>query len=338
MSFCSQFAGRTVLVVGDVMLDEYILGHVRRLSPEAPVPIVEIHQRRYHPGGAANVAANIASLNGNSALVGIAGADAAGDKLIEALAGRSISTAGVIRDNGAKTITKTRVMAGGHHIVRFDDEQRVGLSAGQERAIGNMAADYAEGADAVVISDYGKAVATPAVCRAIIDQARERHIPVVVDPKGTDYSKYAGATLITPNLGEAKAVAGAYDSRFLARDDSGILIEDLTEVIMAHCDANLLITRGPDGMTVFERACPPVTIRAEARDVFDVTGAGDTVVATIALALSVGLPLERACRAGNQAAGIVVGEIGACAIPPEKLDHAIAADPAFSHAAHPVPR
>ncbi|MBV9303119.1 MAG: D-glycero-beta-D-manno-heptose-7-phosphate kinase [Acidobacteriaceae bacterium] len=315
-----------MLIVGDVMLDEHILGDVRRLSPEAPVPIVEIQSRRYHPGGAANVAANINCLHGSALLVGIVGADAAGSRLTEELASRGVSTHDLIPAMDRRTTTKSRVMAGGQHIVRFDEECQIDLSAEQEELLATRAARSVEAADACIISDYAKGVATPRVCHAVISAACAKGIPVVVDPKGADYSKYMDATVITPNLKEARAAAGTYDNRFHNRDDSGILIEDIAATIMKQCPTSLLITRGAQGMTLFERGAPPVTIRARTRQVYDVTGAGDTVVATLALGLAAGLPMAQAARLGNLAAGIVVGELGASTVSIEALQHAIAED------------
>jgi len=305
------------------MLDEHIQGHVRRLSPEAPVPIVEIQSRRFHPGGAANVAANITSLGGIALLAGIVGADAPGNQLREEISSRGVCPEYLMTAADRRTTTKSRVMAGGQHIVRFDEECRFDLSPAEEDALAGRAAEGAHDADACIISDYAKGVATAKVCQTVIAAASQKGIPIVVDPKGTDYTKYAGATVITPNLNEARTVAGTYDSRFHARDDSGILIEDIADVIMSRWSASLLITRGPEGMGLFERGARPVTIRARARQVYDVTGAGDTVVATLALALAAGLSLENACRLGNLAAGIVVGELGASTISQAALESAV---------------
>lgn len=304
------------------MLDEHIQGQVRRLSPEAPVPIVEIQSRRFHPGGAANVAANITSLGGSALLVGIIGADAAGMQLRQELCERAVGPEYLIASVDRRTTTKSRVMAGGQHIVRFDEECHLDLSADEEGALAGRAAECVGEADACIISDYAKGVATSKICQAVITAACGKGIPIVVDPKGSDYTKYAGATVITPNFHEATTLAGTYDSRFHVRDDSGILIEDIAETIMRRCSASLLITRGSEGMSLFERGGRPVTIRARARQVYDVTGAGDTVVATLALGLAAGLSLEKACRLGNLAAGIVVGELGASTISLEALESA----------------
>jgi D-beta-D-heptose 7-phosphate kinase/D-beta-D-heptose 1-phosphate adenosyltransferase len=323
LSICSGFQGRRVLVVGDVMLDEHIQGQVRRLSPEAPVPIVEIQSRRFHPGGAANVAVNITSLGGIALLAGIIGDDTAGTRLEEELSLRGVASKHLMAVTGRRTTTKSRVMAGGQHIVRFDEECRLDLSPEEEESLASRAAECAVQAEACIISDYAKGVVTSKISQRVISAASEKGIPIIVDPKGADYTKYAGATLITPNLNEATTLAGTYDGRFHARDDSGILIEDVAETIMRRSSASFLITRGSEGMSLFARGAPPVTIRARARQVYDVTGAGDTVVATLALGLAAGLSLENACRLGNLAAGIVVGELGASAISLEALERAI---------------
>ena len=324
MSIFSHFAGRRVLVVGDAMLDEHIQGHVRRLSPEAPVPIVEIQSRRFHPGGAANVAANITSLGGGALLVSIIGADGAGLQLRQELSARAVAPDDLIAARDRRTTTKSRVMAGGQHIVRFDEECRIDLSPEEEDELCRRAAERVRDADACVISDYAKGLVTPKVGHTVIAAASAKGIPIIVDPKGSDYTKYAGATVITPNFNEARTLAEMYDTRFHARDDSGILIDDIAETIMRRCTASLLITRGSEGMSLFERGARPVTITARARQVYDVTGAGDTVVATLALALTAGLSLESACRLGNLAAGIVVGELGASTVSLHALESATA--------------
>ena len=319
----SGFEGRRVLVAGDVMLDEHIQGDVLRLSPEAPVPIVEIQSRRFHPGGAANVAANIGSLRGTALLVGIIGSDTSGTRLVEELSSRAVSPDYLLAVADRRTTSKSRVMAGGQHIVRFDEECRMDLSPEQETVLANRAAQLAGEVDACIISDYAKGVVTRKVCEAILGAAAQKQIPVIVDPKGTDYSKYAGATLITPNLKEARAAAATYDSRFHAWDDSGILIEDIAEAMTSRLGTSVLITRGAEGMSLFERGAPPVTIQARARQVYDVTGAGDTVVATLALGLAAGLSMEESARLGNLAAGIVVGELGASTVSLDALEEAL---------------
>ncbi len=326
MTLRSTFSKLRVLVVGDVMLDEHIQGRVRRLSPEAPVPIVEIQSRRFHPGGAGNVAANVTSLGGTALLVGIIGQDTAADRLKEELSTRGVTPDHLVTAAGRSTTTKSRVMAAGQHIVRFDDECRLDLAPEHEERLTARAAECVRNADVCIISDYAKGVLTPRVCRTVIEIAAARSIPAVVDPKGTDYEKYAGATVITPNLIEAFTLAGTYDGRFHGGAESPALIEGIAATIMARCDANLLITRGADGMSLFEHRAKPVTIQAQARQVYDITGAGDTVVATLAMGLAAGLSLENASRLGNLAAGIVVGELGASTISLEALECAMADD------------
>ena len=326
MNISASFAGKKVLIAGDVMLDEHIQGSVRRLSPEAPVPIVEIQSRRYHPGGSGNVAVNITSLGGTVLLTGVVGNDLHGSRLAEELTARSVSPEYLITAADRHTTSKSRVMAGAHHIVRFDQEDRFELSAEQEEQVARQAAECARQADVCVLSDYAKGVVTAKICQAVIAAAAERGVPVVVDPKGADFAKYTGATVVTPNLNEAKVAASAFDARFHGLDESGFSVDDIAEVIMKRCNASLLITRGPDGMSLFERAKKPVTIKSRARQVFDVTGAGDTVVATLALGLAAGMPLATACWLGNLAAGVVVGELGASAITPHKLETALDGD------------
>ena len=316
MNPLSAFPLCKVLVLGDVMLDEYVHGRVRRISPEAPVPVLDLDGRRWHPGGAANVAVNLAALGAEVMLAGILGPDPSGNRLRASLAGRGVSTDHLLTLDHCRTTTKTRVVCGAHQIVRIDDEQPLSLSCAQQALLAKHIVDAARHASACVISDYGKGVATPALCRVVVAAAAARGIPVVVDPKGTDFTRYRGATLVTPNLPEALAAAGCANAPRASLDS-------VARTLFQACPAALLITRGADGMSLFDRGAPPLHLPAQARHVYDVTGAGDTVVATVALGLAAGLPLPFACRLGNLAAGIVVGEPGAAAISLAQLQAAL---------------
>lgn len=303
-----RIPGRRVLVVGDVMLDEYVWGSVRRVSQEAPVPVVELQRRTRVPGGAANSAANAAGLGGEVYLVGVAGDDEAGRHLRDALEAGVIATNGLLAVADRPTTTKTRIIAHGQQVVRVDHEQAGPLPAATEARLLALIEEALPFVEACILSDYAKGVVSPAVAQGLIVRAKALGKPVVVDPKGTDYSKYRGATLVKPNLHEAglflrREVASAED---VAEAGSGLL--------SALGVAGVLITRGPAGMSLFERDKEVVDIPAQAREVFDVTGAGDTVAAAVAMALAAGASLEEAARLASRAAAIIVGRVGTAAV------------------------
>lgn len=309
----SRFSGTRILIVGDVMLDEYVWGEVRRVSPEAPVPVVEIGRRTYVLGGAANVAANVVSLGGSALLVGVIGDDRPAELLREALRDRGVSTEGLIVDPKRPTTTKTRVVAHQQQIVRVDSESRASLSPElQARALQAVEERLAD-AGACVISDYWKGVVSAALSQHLICLARVSAKPVVVDPKNRDFSIYRGATVVTPNLSEAE--------RALDNNHNGEF--ELERAVRALLDlldgAALLITRGPEGMSLFRGDAAPLHIPAEGRNVFDVTGAGDTVVSALSLSLATGCSLEESARLANRAAGIVVGKAGTATVTPQEL-------------------
>ena len=312
-----SFRGATVLTLGDVMLDEYVWGEVQRISPEAPVPVVEVQRRTHVPGGAANAAAGVVALGGRALLGGVVGADPPAEHLRAALEAAGLEAEGLVVDAGRPTTTKTRVIAHSQQVVRADAEDRSPLGPEVESGLVEWAAARVDEADAIVLSDYAKGVVSEGVARRVIELAREHGKPVVVDPKGIDYAKYRGATVITPNAHDAGRAANVHVHGY----------EDLLEVarrLSAACDgAALLVTRGAAGMTLFTNA-HPVDIPAEAHAVYDVTGAGDTVVAVLAVALARSLPLEDAVRLANAAAGIVVGKVGTATVTLEELERHLA--------------
>ncbi len=307
------FADAAVLIVGDVMLDEYIWGEVRRISPEAPVPVVEALRRTYAPGGAANVALNVAALGGRVHLGGLVGQDYAANQLRAALELPRISTEGLTVEPARPTTTKTRVVAHSQQMVRVDSEQRHAIDGPQEAALLAWVEANMAGVGACVLSDYSKGVISPRVAQSVISLANRHGKPTIVDPKGTDYAKYRGATLIKPNLHETERVLnrdirGEQALLSAARDLRGIL-----------AGSALLITRGAEGMTLFEGHDAAIHIPQKSRDVYDVTGAGDTVVSTLALALACGSGLEQAARLANLAGGIVVGKLGTASVTNDEL-------------------
>jgi len=302
-----DFRSGHVVVVGDVMLDRYWHGSTNRISPEAPVPIVRVEQDEFRAGGAGNVALNIASLGGRATLVGLVGRDEAGRLLRERLREAGVDCR-FVEAPEHPTITKLRIISRHQQLIRLDFEENFAVldSAGVE---GGFDAARA-GAGAVVLSDYGKG--TLSQVGALIAKAREQGVPVVVDPKGTDFGRYTGATVITPNLAEFEAVVGPCpdEATLLARGEALRAALDLEAV---------LITRSERGMTLIPRCGEALTLAAQARDVFDVTGAGDTVVALLGLGLACGLTLPGAMRLANVAAGIVVGKLGTASVSPDEL-------------------
>jgi D-beta-D-heptose 7-phosphate kinase/D-beta-D-heptose 1-phosphate adenosyltransferase len=309
----SQFAAARVLVFGDAMLDEYMLGTVSRISPEAPVPVVDIRTRWYVPGGAGNVAANVASLGAQVHLVAVCGRDGAGESLRRALSNSGVADSWLNELADRLTTCKTRVIAGQQQIVRFDNEHRSALSE-EERCCMEKSFEAAlHQSDVCIFSDYGKGIFSPELCGRAIALARSKGREVIVDPKGTDYSRYRGCTLITPNLREAGEAAG----RQIGNEDElhyvGFRLMELLP------GSSVLVTRGADGMTLFRPDQDPLTIPTVAQEVFDVVGAGDTVVATLGISIAARLPLETGTRLANVAAGIAVGRQGTVAVSIEEL-------------------
>ena len=297
----THFPGCPILVVGDLMLDEFIWGQVSRISPEAPVPVVEVRRRTHAVGGAANAAA----LGGRVTLAGVVGADAEGQRMVELLRGQGIDTAGVVTDGTRPTTTKTRVVAHSQQMVRIDHEQPGPISESVADALIAAVRAALPQVRACVVSDYGKGVITLAVVSQLIADARRAGVPVIVDPKGTDYAKYAGATVVKPNQMEAGKVLNR-DLR--TDDDVDRAGTDLRALLGA--DSAVLITRGAQGMSLFESGKAAVHVPTQAREVFDVTGAGDTVAGAMAMTLAAGGSLEDACRLASLAAAVVVAKLG----------------------------
>jgi rfaE bifunctional protein kinase chain/domain len=307
----------TVLTVGDIMLDEYIWGDVRRISPEAPVPVVEVRRRTRAPGGVANVAAGIVAFGGRAVIQGVIGQDAAAEGLRGSLQELGVSTDGVVVDSSRPTTCKTRVIAHAQQIVRTDDEQRGAFDFRIEDLLLSRITKHLPSADAVVLSDYDKGVLSPRVAHEVIAAAARAGKPVVVDPKGRDYAKYRGATVLTPNTLDAGTAAGVTIEE---RADLLTAVERLGEVLEGSA---LLITQGADGMTLFAGG-ESFHVPTRAREVYDVTGAGDTVVAMLAIALGCGIGLEQAVELANAAAGLAVAKVGTSTVKLEELQASLA--------------
>jgi rfaE bifunctional protein kinase chain/domain len=319
-----RFPGRSVLVVGDVMVDNFVVGRVDRISPEAPVPIVRYEREHDRLGGAANVAHAVTALGGRPALVGVAGTDAAGDRLAAALAAAGIAAAGIVRDGHRRTTLKLRLVTERHHqVARLDVEDEAEIAGEVEARVCERVAQAAASVDAIVISDYLKGAITPAVAACAIDAGRARGVPVLVDPKVAHLPRYHGATIVTPNCGEAEA---ATHVRLRTPLDMASAARAICE--QAGCES-VLVTLGDRGMWLLGRRrtgaadVPEVQeeglLPASAREVADVTGAGDTVIATLALGLAAGGTLVEAAHLANQAAGIAVGKFGPAVVTPQEL-------------------
>jgi rfaE bifunctional protein kinase chain/domain len=303
----SNLRGATVLVLGDAMLDEYVWGEVERISPEAPVPVVDVRKRTHVPGGAANAAAGVVALGGRALLGGVVGDDTSGATLRESLTAAGVEADGLAIDPLRPTTTKTRVVAHAQQVVRTDSETRGPLPPQIEAELVGWVRGRMSEADTLLISDYGKGVLSGAAAPASIDAARREGKPVVVDAKGVHYSKYRGATVITPNVRDAAQAANIH----IEQEEH---LREAARRLSAACGgAALLITRGAAGMTLFS-VDHPLHVPAEAHEVYDVTGAGDTVVAVLAVALGRNVPLPDAVRVANAAAGIVVGKVGTSAV------------------------
>ena len=313
------FTGRRVVVLGDLMLDAYLLGETRRISPEAPVPVVEVTERSERPGGAANTALNLAALGARPILVGVIGVDPDGDRLQRALESAGVETNFIVRDEGRPTTCKTRIVARGQQIVRLDSELRSPLSAAvEDRLLGRLGSALRE-AEGCVLSDYGKGVLSTRVTAEAIGGARSGERPIVVDPKGKDFSRYRGCTVVTPNVHELELATGETvdtDATLLA---AAARLLDLLE------GSAVLVTRGAAGMTLVRSDREPRHASTTAQRVYDVTGAGDTVTGTLALALAAGLPMDDGMELANRAAGIVVGKMGAATVTWDELLGTLAA-------------
>ncbi len=303
---------RNILVIGDIMLDEYLWGTVRGISPEAPVPVVEIRQQTYAPGGAGNVAANLACLSSNVWLVGVVGTDTQAAKLFELLSQTPQISMHLYPCQDRPTTTKTRILAHSQQMMRTDREERHPIPAEAEANILACVQEHLNNLHACILSDYAKGVLTDSLIASIITLCRQAKIPVIVDPKGHRYSRYRGATIVTPNMHEAHLAIGD--------EESTLPIEAVAEHLQREIGTSaLLITRGPQGMSLFLPGTPPTHIPTQARNIYDVTGAGDTVVAVLALLLASDMDIEFAARLANYAAGVVVGKVGTACVSLEEL-------------------
>ena len=313
----ARMGERRIVVYGDVMLDEFVWGDVTRISPEGPVPVVDVRRESVHLGGGANVLANLVSLGTRASVVGVIGDDRAGVRLRAELkeAGATIDT--LIVDRSRPTTTKTRIIAHSQLVVRADREERAPVKAQTEARIIEVLKEAITGADAFLVSDYDKGAVTPRVLAEVLPFAYGRGIPVLIDPKIRNFDSYRPATLVTPNHHEALRLTNTED-----HTDEGL--KRAAHLIRGRLDCeSVLITRGERGLMLLESYHEPVYVQTAAREVYDVTGAGDTVLATLAAALSAGASMLEAAVLANQAAGIVVGKVGTATASAEEIINSI---------------
>jgi D-beta-D-heptose 7-phosphate kinase/D-beta-D-heptose 1-phosphate adenosyltransferase len=316
----ARFATARILVIGDVMLDHFVRGNVRRISPEAPVPVVEVIEETFNPGGAANVACNIASFTRNVALMGRMGQDAQAAQLTRLLNEEGVETGSMIISDSIPTISKSRVVARQQQIVRVDRESLQKLSVEELDEVGGKLRALAGTLDAIIIEDYGKGFITAALMETVAAVAKEAGLLVTVDPSARNPLSWSGVSLVKPNRLEAFAAAGIEDSHPNVAPSENEELLRVGRVLLEKWDAPLvLITLGEQGMMLFQREGIPHHIPTRAREVYDVSGAGDTAIAVLTLALASGMNAEEAADVANHASGIVVGKLGTACVTPDEL-------------------
>ena len=323
MHTLENFEKLKILVVGDVMLDRYWWGGVTRISPEAPVPVVRLKSTSMAAGGAANVAVNVAGLGATAILLGLVGEDDEARLFPSILDQARVSAGHLIPVNERATTVKTRVIAHSQQVVRVDQEDSDPITAETEERICAGIRSLVPTIDAVAVSDYAKGMLTEPVLSELFATATAHGKPVLVDPKGKNYGKYRGAAVLTPNRREAAEACNL--------DDNGNIVDEAGSRLMSELDLNaLLITQGEEGMTLFRKSQEPLHLTAIAREVYDVTGAGDTVIATLTTAIGAGLDLADAARLANVAAGLVVEQVGTSSITTADLLAALNSDRSIS--------
>lgn len=312
-AYLQKFSQARILVLGDLIIDHYIWGKVHRVSPEAPVPVVHVQSETFRLGGAANVFHNILTLGGQVELCGVIGADQDGKELLQQIKKTKAVTTGIFVDGSRPTIKKSRVVAHNQQIVRYDVEQSHPISASVERKILKYITGRLPNLSGIVISDYAKGMITAGMVEHIRSAASRHCVPIIVDPKVEHMAYYSGVTVVTPNHWEARQATGFLPTQEVSINQVGFSLRDRLQ-----CQA-VIITRGEEGMSIFQDQGRTWTIPAVAKQVYDVTGAGDTVVSTLALAMSVGASLPEAALLANHAAGIVVGMLGTATVSRQQL-------------------
>jgi len=317
-SILAAFPSKTVVVIGDVMSDEYIWGKVTRISPEAPIPVLQVTGETLRLGGAANVAANLRSLGAQVRVVGVVGADPMGKRLAQLMADKGIDPSGLVADPERPTIQKTRVVAGHQQIVRYDRERQNEISAEVQKRVMAASMKALEGAQAIVFSDYAKGLLIPQLCASLIEAARRRGLVTTADPKPRNIMTFKGVDLVSPNKGEAEAASGILIDSPDSLDAAGA---KLLSMLQAKA---VLITRSEEGMSLYQAAGGAHHVPTMAQEVFDVTGAGDTVISTLTLALAAGASYLEASVLSNVAAGIVVAEVGVATVTAAEIEAKLA--------------
>jgi len=312
-SLVGALRGRRIAVLGDLMLDRYHWGTVRRVSPEAPVPVVEVESEQVRFGGAANVANNIKALGGSAVLVGLIGEDHPGAQFVEMMAEQGLDRSCIIRDPSRPTTIKTRVIAQGQHVVRIDNESKAPCSPDLAAKIVGAIRDTISTLDAIIIEDYNKGVVTREVIHEVVALARKHGRIVTVDPKFDNFLEYKGVTVFKPNRRETEEVLGG---RLRTAEEVAAAGKKLLALLGAE---NVLLTRSEEGMSLFRANGETVHFPSTAQNVQDVSGAGDTVIATLTMALAAGADIREACHLANCAGGVVVGYVGIVPIEPAQL-------------------
>jgi rfaE bifunctional protein kinase chain/domain len=315
--YIDRFPETNILVVGDIIMDEYIWGDVSRISPEAPVPVVAVKKETKMLGGAANVINNIYSLGGRSILCGVVGEDQTGVEIMEGLKGLGQTTAGIISEKDRRTSIKTRIVAHHQQVVRYDRESKKGINADSIKKLLTFIKEVMGSIDAVIVADYGKGVISGEMMKGLSKLLKDSGIFLSVDPKTENFEYYKSTDLITPNHHEAGAFCR------IEIEDEETLVQAGRQIIEVLNCRSVLITQGKDGMTLFEKGGEISHIPTVARQVYDVTGAGDTVISTLCMGLASGMDLKSAAVISNFAAGIVVGEVGTSTVSSEELKKAI---------------
>lgn len=306
------FEKKTIAVIGDLMLDKYIFGKVERISPEAPVPVIDVASQSYRLGGAANVATNIRSLGASAMLFGVVGDDGDGAILQSQMLNERLSTDFLVTESGRPTTAKTRVIAQNHHIVRIDSETRKPISQASEKTILDLLSEHVNRLGAIVFEDYNKGALTKSLIKKVIAFAKKNHIPITVDPKKDNFFEYKHATVFKPNL---KEISDALGRKFTNTDeDATLACQLLQKKIKAN---NIILTRSEKGITVFNGKAHHIP--SMALEVADVSGAGDTVIATLTVSIASGVDTLTAAKIANLAAGVVCAEVGAIAVEKQKL-------------------
>ncbi len=313
----TKFEKCRLLVVGDLMIDEYVWGNVDRISPEAPVQVVAVHNEEYTLGGSGNVVNNLVALGADVAVLGVVGTGRDGQELLNKLTDIGADTGGIVQESGRPTTKKTRIIAEHQQVLRIDRETRKTISSQSFDLLAEAAEKIIPAVDLILISDYGKGLITRELVSKLVNLAASTGKIVIADPKGLDFSKYAGISLLTPNKREASLASG------LEISDEKSLLQAGGALLQKSGIDKLLITCGKDGMILFEPNLKPFKIRTKAQEVYDVSGAGDTVIAALGLGIAAGLPLREAVALANTAAGIVVGKVGTATVTRKELARAL---------------